>query len=246
MRLQKFLSDVGFCSRRQAEEFIRAGKIIVNGKKATLGDKVSGKEVISVDGRKLQVKAPPRKKVVVFFKPAGVECTLSPVYGVKTLLDFDLGPDRVFPIGRLDRDAQGLLLLTNDGELGNRLAHPSVEREEEYLVVVKENLTSEMIAQFAQGILLGNTRVVPHRVERLEDNVLRCILHEGRNKQIRKMCDAVGLEILALQRIRVGAIELGELKPGQRRVLTDTEYKALQQGGVVRRVRRRIVPGRRK
>ena len=137
MRLHKFLSDVGFCSKRQGEKFIRAGKILVNGKKATFGDTVSGNEDIVIDGQTLQVKKSPKKKVLAFYKPKGVECSLSPNPAVKTLLDFDFGADRVFPIGRLDRDSHGLLLLTNDGVLGNRLAQPSSKHEEEYLVVKK-------------------------------------------------------------------------------------------------------------
>jgi pseudouridine synthase len=246
MRLQKFLSEVGFCSRSDAEGFIKAGKVLVDGKKATLGDKVTGKENIIVDGHKLLVKEPAKKKVIVFNKPSGVECTMSQSPWMKTLMDFDYGPDRVFPIGRLDKDSHGLLLLTNDGELGNALAHPGVEREEEYVLTVKEKLTSESIARFKGGIVLKEKKqIIPHDVKQRGDNLLRCVLHEGRNKHIRKMCDAAGLEIVDLQRIRVGNVELGELQAGQWRVLTDTESQALKQGGVaIRRARRRIIPER--
>jgi pseudouridine synthase len=227
MRLQKFLSDVGFCSRRQAEEFIRAGKILVNGQNATLGDKVSGNEDIVIDGRKLQAKKSPKKKVMVFYKPKGVECTLSQGRDEKTLLDFDFGPDRVFPIGRLGKEYHGLLLLTNDGGLGNRLARPSFEREEEYLVVVKGEITSKIIVQLAQGDMLDKKKTAPCRVEQVGDNELRFILYDGRDRKIRKMCEAVGLQILDLVHIRVGNVLLQELKQGMWRVLTDAELQGL-------------------
>ncbi len=229
MRLQKLLSNVGFCSKRQGEKLIRAGKIFVNGKKAILGDKVSGNEDIVIDGQTLQIKESPKKKVLVFYKPKEVECSLSPNQEVKTLFDFDFGADRVFPIGRLDTGSHGLLLLTNDGILGNRLAQPSFEHEEEYLLVVKGEVTPEIIAQLSQGIMLGKKRTAPCSIEQTKDNMLRFILHDGRNKQIRKMCEAVGLQVHDLKRVRVGRILLQELKEGTWRVLNDTEFQRLKQ-----------------
>lgn len=246
MRLQKYLSEIGFCSRSQAENFIKAGKILVNGKAAKLGDKVSGSEAITVDGQRLPERVAPKKKVVVFYKPQGVECTLSAMGGVKTLLDFDFGPDRVFPIGRMDRAAQGLLLLTNDGELGNTLAHPSRQHEEEYLVTVEEPLDAEKIAAFANGTLLDEVKIAPHHVAQHDTSVLRCILHEGRIRHIRKICEAIGLTITDARRIRVGAITLGDLEPGSWRLLTDQELRGLRQGGMVRPAERRVVAARRK
>jgi pseudouridine synthase len=230
MRIQRFLSSVGFCSKRQGEKFIRAGKILVNGEKATLGDEVSGDEDIVIDGQALLVKKSPQKKVVVFYKPKGVECSLSLHRAEKTLLDFDFGADRVFPIGRLDKDSHGLLLLTNDGDLGNRLAKPSAEHEEEYVVVVKGEVTSEILVRLAQGISLEKKTTVPRRVERIDHNMLRFVLHDGRNRQIRKMCEAVGLHVDDLMRVRVGKILLQELKEGEWRVLNDEEFQALKKG----------------
>lgn len=218
----------------------------MNGRKATLGDKVSDLDLITVDGEKLSITRPPKKKVVIFHKPQGVECTMSLMTGVRTLLDFDFGPDRVFPIGRVDRDGHGLLLLTNDGELGNRLAQPTAQHEEEYLLVVREDLTPEMIAHLRQGMPLGRRKIAPHLVEQLADNALRCLLHEGRSKHLRRMCDAAGLEIIDLLRLRVGTIGLDNLEPGQWRELKDAEFQALQQGGKTQPVRRRVVPGRKK
>jgi pseudouridine synthase len=245
MRLQKFLSEVGFCSRREAEEYIKAGKIVVNGKKAILGDKVTGTEAIIVDGKKLYAKKPAKKKVIVFYKPKGVECTLAGTPWMKTLMDFDFGSDRVFPIGKLDKESHGLLLLTNDGELGNSLAHPDAQHEEEYILTLEENLSYEMLTRFKLGVVLHEKRIVPHQVKQLKDNTVRCILHEGRDKLMRKICDAAGLKIIDLCRTRIGSIELGDVKTGTWKQLTEPEYRALKQGGVVRRVRRRIVPGSR-
>jgi 23S rRNA pseudouridine2605 synthase len=230
MRLQRFLSNVGFCSKRQAEKYIRAGKILVNGKTAVIGDEVSGNEDIVIDGQPLLIKKSPQKKVLVFYKPKGVECSLTSYGDVKTLLDFDFGADRVFPIGRLDRDSHGLLLLTNDGALGNSLARPSLEQEEEYVVTVKGEITSGILVKLAQGISLEKKKTVPCRVEQIETNTLRFILHDGRNRQIRKMSEAAGLQVDDLMRVRVGRIALQELKEGEWRVLNDAEFQALQKG----------------
>jgi pseudouridine synthase len=245
MRLQKFLSEVGFCSRRDAEGYIKAGKIVVNGKKAVLGDKVTGTESIIVDGKKLQVQKPAKKKVIVFYKPKGVECSLVETPWMKTLMDFDFGSDRVFPIGKLDKDSHGLLLLTNDGELGNRLAHPDAQNEEEYIVTFEENISYEMLTRFKLGVVVHDKQIVPHQVKQLQDNAVRCILHDGRDKLMRKICDAAGLKIRDLCRTRIGTIDLDDLKAGTWKALTEPEYRALKQGGVVRRVRRRIAPGSR-
>ncbi len=207
---------------------IRAGKILVNGKTASVGDEVSGKEDIIIDGQTLLVKKSPEKKVLAFYKPRGVECSLSAVHAAKTLLDFDFGADRVFPIGRLDSESHGLLLLTNDGALGNRLAQPGPEHEEEYLVAVKGEVTSEMLARLARGVVLERKKTAPCRVEQLADKRLRFILHDGRNRQIRKMCEAVGLHVEDLLRVRIGAIELDKLAEGEWRALNDAEFQALK------------------
>jgi pseudouridine synthase len=232
MRLQRFLSNVGFCSKRQAEKYIRAGKVLINGKVATIGDEVSGNEGIVIDGQTLIVKESPKKKVLVFYKPKGVECSLTSYGDVKTLLDFDFGADRVFPIGRLDKDSHGLLLLTNDGVLGNSLAKPSLEHEEEYVVVVKGEVASGVLVQLAQGIFLEMKKTVPRIVEQIEDNMLRFILYDGRNRQIRKMCGTVGLQVVDLMRVRVGKILLQELKEGEWRVLNDAEFQTLNKENI--------------
>ncbi len=229
MRLHKFLSNVGFCSKRDGERLIRAGKIFVNGKKAQMGDTVSGDENIVIDGQILVQKKSPEKKVLLFHKPKGVECSLSPGGDIKTLLDFDFGADRVFPIGRLDRDSCGLLLLTNDGKLGNTLAQPSSEREEEYILAVKGSITSEIITRLSQGIMLGEKQTAPCQVEQQSSNTLKLILHDGRTRQIRKMCETVNLQIIDLMRTRIGTLPLEELKEGKWRILTVAELQLLNE-----------------
>lgn len=227
VRLQKFLSEQGICSRRRAEELICSGKILVNGKKAILGDKVSGIEEIFVEGRKVTSHAKVTK-VLAFYKPQDVECTLSPNRGATTLLDFNFGSERVFPIGRLDKDSRGLLLLTNDGDLGNKLAHPRFGQEKEYLVVVKGDITPEILELLSKGIEIDRKKTSPCTVEQVEQDVLRFVLHEGKNRQIRKMCEAVNLKVQDLLRVRVGSIWLGELKEGKWRVLNDGELASLK------------------
>ena len=200
----------------------------MNGKTASVGDEVSGNEDIVIDGHMLLVKKSPPKKVLAFYKPRGVECSLSAGRTGKTLLDFDFGADRVFPVGRLDSESHGLLLLTNDGGLGNRLAQPGPGHEEEYLVQVQGEVTSGICARLAQGVILETKKTAPCRIEQVEDHRLRFILHDGRNRQIRKMCEAVGLHVEDLLRIRIGAIGLKNLAAGEWRVLNDAEFQVLK------------------
>ncbi len=227
MRLQKYLSEVGFCSRRDAEDFIRADKILIDGVVASLGDKVTGQENIVIDGKELKAQELPPRKVLVFFKPSGVECTLTSRGDIKTLLDFDFGPDRVFPIGYLDRESSGLLLLTNDGDLGNRLNQPTRGKENEYLLVVENDLTPAIIAKISQSIMAAHKALVPCAIEDVGGNRCKIVLKNGKAIQIRKACDAAGVKISDLLHRRVGDIELQELAVGTWRTLTDEELNAL-------------------
>lgn len=227
MRLQKYLSEVGFCSRRDAEDLIRAGKIVVDGIVATLGDKATGKEKIVIDGKELEAKDLPKRKVLAFFKPSGVECTLAVINGMKTLLDFDFGPDRVFPIGYLDRDSSGLLLLTNDGNLGNKLAQPSQGDENEYLMVVENDITQATIVQLSKKIMEAHKPPMPCTIEDEGGNRFQLVIKNGKAKQIRKVCVEAGLEISDLLRIRIGDLSLEDLEVGAWRILTEAELKLL-------------------
>ncbi len=226
VRLQKFLSQQGICSRREAEDLIRAGKILINGRKAELGQRVEGTEKIEIAGRAVRPKNQ-AQIVIAFHKPLGVESTLAKKKGAKTLADFDFGL-RVFPIGRLDKNSRGLLLLTNDGELGNRLAHPRYEHEKEYEVTVDKSLPPAVLRRLSSGeIVLSGKKVQPCKVSKIDSQKFGIILREGRNRQIRRMCDEVGLTARDLFRIRVGTIGIGNLKPGAFRALSEAERKVL-------------------
>lgn len=227
MRLQKYLSEIGFCSRRDAEAFISAGEILINDVVATLGDKVTGQEKIVIDGKELETKELPSRKVLVFFKPCGVECTLTASGNIQTLLDFDFGPDRVFPVGHLDRESRGLLLLTNDGDLGNRLAQPARGDEHEYLMVVKDVISSAILAKLSHAIMVAHKTLVPCEIKEVGQQKFQVVVSNGKTKLIRKACDEAGVELSDLLRMRVGDIELGSLEEGAWRALTDEELSIL-------------------
>ncbi len=229
IRLQKFLSQQGVCSRREAEAMIVARKILINGTIATLGDQVDGTETILISGKKLTVRNP-EKIVLAWNKPIGVEVTFDNSHGGKTLKSFDFGPERVVPVGRLDKDSHGLLLLTNDGELCNFLAHPRYEHSKEYVVTVDKSLFSVEIEKLGNGsIRLNDKKVKPCVVEQMKSNKFKIILEEGRNRQIRKMCEACHLNVIDLFRTRVKSIEIGNLQSGEWRKLTEKEVEQLRQ-----------------
>lgn len=216
IRLQKLLSEAGYCSRRKAEEYIRSGVLEVNKKVATLGDHANWDDVIHLKGKKLNLSKP---DLILFawHKPKGVEVTFEAARDkkYKTLLDFNFGPERVFPIGRLDKESRGLLLLTNDGDLANKLMHPRYEKEKEYIVTLHKEITDKKAEELGRGILIDKKKTAPCTVEHLDPKKLRFILKEGRNRQIRKMCGAIGFEVIDLFRTRVGNIELGALLEGR-------------------------------
>lgn len=227
IRLQKFLSEHGYCSRRVAEDLIKKGQIIVNGIPAQLGDRVDGDEVFVIQGKKF-VPQKETKILLAFHKPAGVECTLQTSTDVQTLAHFQFPGKHVFPIGRLDKDSHGLLLMTNDGDLANKLAHPRYQHQKEYLVVTSKPLTKEQIEQLGDGsIKINNKNVQPCPVKKVEPNVFSIILTEGKNRQIRRMCEALGLKVVELLRIRIENIMLGELKPGRWRHLNEGELQKI-------------------
>lgn len=228
MRLQKYLSEVGFCSRREAEDFIRAGKILINGALASLGDKVTGQEKIVIDGKELEAKVPLPRKVLAFHKPRGVECTLTSFADIKTLLDFDFGPDRVFPVGYLDRESSGLLLLTNDGDLGNRLAQPSRGEESEYVLELKNDISSNIRGKLPQLISAAHKSPYPCKVNDIGGNRFQIRVNNGKAKLIRRACDDAGLEISELIRVRIGKMTLEELEVGTWRILANEELNALK------------------
>lgn len=227
IRLQKHLSACGVASRRKAEELIEAGKVRVNGRVAALGDKVDPKrDKITVRGKNV---VPVTEKVYIMLnKPRGYVTTMSDEFERKCVSDLvkDVGV-KVYPVGRLDRDSEGLLLMTNDGELSNSITHPSSHVNKTYRVTVGGAVEDELLDRLCSGIVIDGKKTLPCDVfviERKTDRtVLNFIIHEGRNRQIRKMCDAVALKVLRLRRIEIAGVKLGGLKIGSWRPLNERE-----------------------
>lgn len=231
VRLQKYLSECGVASRRKAEDLIAAGKVKVNGKPATIGDKIDPKnDTVVVAGKK--VRKSKKNTYIMLHKPRGFITTLSDEMGRKCVAQLieDVGT-RVYPVGRLDRDSEGLLLLTDDGEFANSLTHPTHHVPKTYRVTVRPTITEEQITALTTGIEIDGRMTMPSEVRVLEKKegrvVLEIIIYEGRNRQIRKMCDALGLEVARLKRTQIGSVKLGMLKQGDWRNLTDEEVHKL-------------------
>lgn len=232
-RLQKILSDYGIASRRQAEEMIRQGRVTVNGKIAVLGQKADPeRDYIKVDG-KLLIRPEP-KVYYAFYKPRKVITSLLDPQGRPTVKDFLKGIKfRIYPVGRLDFDSEGLLLLTNDGELAYRVMHPSSMIEKTYLVKIDGIIEDDKLEKLRKGIKIDGKLAVPvsvYLVRKLKANSwIKITLHEGRKRQIRKMLERVGHPVIRLIRIGIDGIKLGNLKPGEIRPLTKEEIESLKQ-----------------
>ena len=231
VRLQKHLSECGIASRRKAEELIAAGKVKINGHIAEIGSKVDPKrDKVTVRGRAV---VPVNEKVYIMLnKPRGFVTTMSDELGRKTVSDLvsDAG-NRIFPVGRLDRDSEGLLIMTNDGDFANKLTHPSSHVNKTYRVTVKGAAEEEQLLKMKEGILLDGRKTLPcdcFVAERKPDRtVLIFVLNEGRNRQIRRMCEAVGLEVLRLKRTEIAGVKLGMLPQGKWRPLNEREMRRL-------------------
>lgn len=231
-RLQKLIAAAGLCSRRQAEALIEAGRVKVNGRVAALGDQADPHhDRIEVDGKPLKRQEP--FVYLLMHKPVGVVTTLSDPEGRRVVTDLlqDV-PVRVYPVGRLDLTTSGLLLLTNDGALANRLAHPSHQVEKTYLVRVRGTLTADAIRSLEQGVALDDGMTAPAQIARVRRSGghawFELTIHEGRNRQVRRMCEAIGLPVSRLMRIRYAFLALGELAPGQYRRLNAAEVAQLK------------------
>ena len=227
-RLQKVLARVGFGSRRACEELIEAGRVTVNGEVAVLGRRVDpGSDRVAVDG--VPVSTAPGLVHYLLNKPAGVVTTASDPHGRPTVVDLVPPEPRVFPVGRLDASTEGLLLLTNDGDLAHRLTHPSFALEKEYLAEVEGRPTPAVLRRLRTGVDLDDGRTAPARASLVAPSAIRLTIHEGRNRQVRRMCEAVGHPVVRLVRTRIGPLAERRLRPGQWRVLTPEEVLALQE-----------------
>jgi 23S rRNA pseudouridine2605 synthase len=236
VRLQKVLAQAGLGSRRTAEEMIERGRVRVNGERAELGRRVDPEaDVIEVDGAQIGTKA----GLVHYLlnKPAGVVTTASDPQGRPTVVELVPAEPRVFPVGRLDADTEGLLLLTNDGDLTHRITHPSYGVEKEYLAEVASEPSRGALRALRQGVELDDGITAPAKVAVVGDRLIKLTIHEGRNRQVRRMCEAVGHPVVRLVRTRIGPLAERSLAPGEWRALAQDEVRALERA-VAERPRR--------
>ena len=224
MRINKYLSETGVCSRREADQWIEAGRISVNGTPAVLGTKIVEGDVVLVDGQPARAK--PQRIYLALNKPVGIECTTDrDVPG--NIVDFVGHHERIYPIGRLDKDSEGLILLTNDGDIVNTVLRAENEHEKEYVVAVDKPLTQEFLEGMARGVPILDTVTYPCSVTLVGRNTFRIVLTQGLNRQIRRMCDYFGYTVRRLQRVRIMHVHLGNLPVGKSRNLTLVELGGL-------------------
>lgn len=237
IRLQKFISQCGIASRRKAEELILNGSVKVNGKTAILGDKVMSEDKVFVKGKRI-VLPKTKFRYIMLNKPRGFITTMNDERGRKCVAQLveNVG-ERVYPIGRLDKDSEGMLVFTNDGEFANKVMHPRNGVYKIYRVTVRPSVDEEQLVKLETGVELDGKKTAPaivHVIHKEQGRVvLEMILHEGKNREIRRMCEAVGLEVARLKRTQIGGVKMGMLKQGDWRDLTENEVKKLLSNPIV-------------
>ena len=225
LRINKYLSSIGYCSRREADRLIEQGKITIDGHIALVGEQVTKDQLITING--IPVGDKPREIVIAFNKPKGIVCTSSKKEK-NNIIDYLHFPTRIYPVGRLDKDSTGLILLTNDGDLTDRILRGKNNHEKEYLVTVQKPLCPEIIHAMEQGIPILDTITRPCHIIQIDSHTFRIILTQGLNRQIRRMCEYFGYKVLTLKRVRVMNIHLGELPEGAWREITGNELIELK------------------
>jgi len=227
MRLNKYLSETGMCSRREADAWIASGRVSINGKRAELGTQVTDADEVRVDNHVVGGARTKKRKVYICLnKPVGITCTTE--HGVKdNIVDLIGHEERIFPIGRLDKESEGLILLTNNGDIVNEILRSENNHEKEYLVSVDKPVTDAFLAGMAGGVRILDTKTKPCEVSRLGKYEFRIVLTQGLNRQIRRMCEVFGYDVKRLQRVRIVNIKLGGLKVGRWRNLTEAELRGL-------------------
>lgn len=223
-RINKYLSEAGVCSRREADRALEAGQIRIGDRVAVLGDKVFPDDTVYFQGKPVHKEE--TRILIAFHKPKGVVCTTSKKEGVN-IVDYIGYPKRIYPVGRLDKDSTGLILLTNDGDIVNKMMRSGNRHEKEYVVTVNRDLTDAFVMQMSQGVPILDTVTRPCKVWQTGAREFRIILTQGLNRQIRRMCEALGYRVKTLKRLRIMNIELGNLKEGAYRDVTEEEWKEL-------------------
>ena len=223
-RLNKYIADSGYCSRREADRLIEEGRVTLDGRRGVLGDKVHPGMSVIVDGHSLSGTS--EKRYLLLYKPRGIVCTADPREPMN-VVDYLGLPERVFPVGRLDKDSEGLLLLTSDGEIVNRVLRASGGHEKEYEVEIDRPVTVEFVQRMMAGVPILDTVTLPCKVRKTGDRSFNIILVQGLNRQIRRMCEALGANVTHLRRIRIMNLRLGNMRPGEWRDVTPAELTAL-------------------
>ena len=229
-RLNKWLSQMGVCSRREADRLIEAGKVLVDNRPASMGQKVTPGQKVVCNGRMVRVdkSRKPRPVLLAVNKPRGIVCTTTDKDRAENIVDFLGYPERIYPVGRLDKDSEGLLLMTNQGELVNQILKGRYGHEKEYLVTVNKEITASFLERMRKGVKILDTVTRPCTAEQTGEKSFRIILTQGLNRQIRRMCEALGYRVKTLKRVRIMNLELGSLKTGEYREITKEEYRELK------------------
>ena len=229
-RINKYLSSHGVCSRREADRMVAEGRVLVDGKTAVMGEMVDDSNTICIDGRQIS-SASPEQIIIAFNKPVGIVCTTKDRHNKNNIVDYIRYPERIYPVGRLDKESDGLILLTNDGDMMDRILRSVNGHEKEYIVSVNRPIDDTFIKRMSEGIYLEELERTTKKcvVRKVSDRTFRIILTQGLNRQIRRMCYALGYKVTKLTRIRIMNIELGELAVGQYRELTESEVTVLKE-----------------
>lgn len=226
VRLNKYISETGICSRREADKWIEAGRVTLNGARATLGHKVGAADEVRIDGNLLGAKKTPI--YIALNKPVGITCTTE-THVEDNIIRLVGHSERIFPVGRLDKDSEGLILLTNDGDIVNEILRAENEHEKEYVVSVNRPITDLALQMLASGVKIMGVTTKRSKVERVDPGTFRITLTQGLNRQIRRMCSALGYRVQRLRRVRIINVDLGDLRTGEWRYLSESEVAGLLQ-----------------
>ena len=228
MRLNKYISETGVCSRREADKWISEGRVTLNGAPATLGHKVAPGDEVRINGNLIGAKK--QAIYIALNKPVGITCTTE-AHVEDNIVQFVGHSERIFPVGRLDKESEGLILLTNDGDIVNEILRSENEHEKEYVVAVNRPITDLSLKMLASGVKIMGMTTKPCKVERVDAETFRMVLTQGLNRQIRRMCSALGYRVRRLKRVRIINIHVGALRTGEWRYLSESEVAGLLSGG---------------